>query len=76
MNAERRKTLADLVERLSTIKSELETVAEAEREAFDNLPEGLQQGDNGLRMSDAADALDGVVTDLDTALDAINEAAE
>lgn len=76
MNAARRKTLADLAERLSAIRSELETVAEAEREAFDNLPEGLQQGEKGERMSEAADALDSVVADLETAGDALNEAAQ
>lgn len=60
MNKERRLRLCEIVERLNLIESELEAIAEEERDSFDNLPDGLQCSDRGLVMEAAADELDEV----------------
>jgi len=44
--------------------SEIEELANEMREAFDNMPEQLRDGDIGQRRSDAADALDSIVGDI------------
>jgi len=72
MNAQRRKALADLMDRLTPlaatitdIKDALETIRDEEQESFDNMPEGLQQGDRGQAMEEAISTLDSAIDDLE-----------
>ncbi len=58
MNAARRKKLADALQRAGALADDVEAIASDEREAFDALPEGLQEAERGQAMSDMADALD------------------
>lgn len=76
MNADRRARILKLAAQLSDIKSQIETLAEEEREAFENLPENLQASDKGQAsetaatwLEDAASALD----DTDSSLAAATE---
>lgn len=64
MNKERRLRLCEIVERLNLIESELEAIAEEERDFFDNLPDGLQCSDRGLVVEAAADELDNIVGEI------------
>lgn len=57
--------LADLKSQAETIGEQLRTLGEAEQEKYDNLSEGLQQGENGQKfetdaqtLSEAADYAD------------------
>lgn len=52
MNARNRKLVSDLTSRLEALKGEMDdigaqltTLAEEEQEKYDNMPEGLQQGE-------------------------------
>ena len=70
MNKARRKQLEDLIEQLSGIKDSIEAVLEEEQEAFDNLPEGIQESERGEVMQEnidnlqtAADSLESEVID-------------
>jgi len=86
MNAQRRKTLADIATRaeallavallsfdelvkvqpmLETMVGEVEAVQEDEEEAFDNMPEGLQ--------NNKQDAYDAFVENAEAAIDALNK---
>ncbi len=70
MNNARRKQIADIIGKLQEIDleslaSEVRELADEEQEAFDNMPEGLQQSERGQAseaaagaLSEAADALD------------------
>lgn len=54
----------------------MELVAEIrdeEQDRYDNLPESVQDGERGERMSEIIDALDNVTTALEEANDYINE---
>lgn len=66
MNKERRKTIAKLREQLEEIASELENLADEEQDAYNNLPESLQQSERGTMMEDAA-------TNLECAFESIRE---
>ena len=44
----------------------IKDIANEEREALDNLPESLQCSEKGERMVECADALDGVVEELES----------
>lgn len=72
MNKIRRKELARIVAKLETlealrleIKEELEAVHEEEQEAFDNLPESLQESERGQQMQECLDAMENALDDLE-----------
>lgn len=58
MNKERRKRLDDVISQLEEIQAEVASIAEEEREAFDNMPESLQCSERGEQVSENADDLD------------------
>ena len=68
---QRRKSLRTILGQMDELSTVLETVKEAlqdvlneEQEAYDNLPEGLQESDRGQQMQEYIDALEGVVDSL------------
>lgn len=72
MNAQRRKALADLMDRLTPlaatitdIKDALESIRDEEQDSFDNMPEGLQQSDRGQASEEAISTLDSAIDDLE-----------
>jgi hypothetical protein len=67
MNRERRKRLAAL--KLDEVKAELESIRDEEQEAYDNMPESLQDGERGEAMAAIVDALEEVVSALDSFAD-------
>jgi N6-adenosine-specific RNA methylase IME4 len=76
MNKDRRKRLSDIVERLSGIHTDLEELATDERDAFESMPEGLQQSTKGEQIDANADALENAsctVDDLNTELQEIEQ---
>lgn len=70
--------MEDLIDQLGTIKDGIEAVLEEEQEAFDNLPEGIQESERGEAMQEnidnlqtAADSLESEVIDyIQGAIDA------
>ena len=86
MNATRRKTLSQVIDQIEALKSLMETVKadiesiketidserDDEQEAFDNLPEGLQQAERGQEMEQAVEYLDNASTTLSDLFDAID----
>lgn len=71
MNKARRKELEKAIALLQSMEDTfneavgiIEGVRDEEREAFDNLSEGLQQSERGQRMEEAVDALDSLTDDL------------
>jgi len=87
MNKERRKKLDEAIRKLSDVVAEAKGIVEEardeEQDAYDNLPQSLQDGDKGTRMQEsideltnAADTLDTVETDLEGVVDGITAAQE
>lgn len=58
MNAERRA-------KLDQIKEHLEALKDAEQEAYDNLPEGLQESEKGQTLQSNVDAFDTALSELE-----------
>lgn len=73
MNKERRKKLESIAGELYMLKDKLEEVMEDERDAFDSLPESLQESERGQDMEQNADDLEEQVGNLDDIIDAIND---
>lgn len=68
MNKERRKVLAKLGEefavargKLLDIAEQLESIKDEEQEAFDNMPESLQQGERGQASEGAIERMDEII---------------
>ena len=76
MNKQRRKWLEDVIAKIEEAQSEVQNIAEEERENYDNMPEGLQEGERGQTISENADDLEGVDIDFDSILDTLNEILE
>lgn len=73
MNAKRRNAIDsvinELIERFEEIKAEaidqLSEIRDEEQEAYDNLPEALQDSERGENMQDCIDALESFMSDLE-----------
>lgn len=76
MNATRRKQLAKLVEQLESIMSDIDTIREQEQEAYDNMPDSIQESERGDRMSEIIDSIQYAYDNVSDAVDNINEAIE
>jgi exonuclease VII small subunit len=85
MNKDRRKSLAEALALIDQAEALLQQASEAvdevrdeEQEAFDNLPESLQDGERGQQMQEAVSSLESVDFDgiLDTPRDYIQQAID
>ena len=80
MNAARRKAIKTIALQLDQLKEEIETcmaevegVKDEEQDAFDNLPESLQETERGEVMSIAIDNLDIASSDLESILSSLDD---
>ncbi len=88
MNKDRRKQIADIISQfrdipdLAEIASLVRELADAEQEAFENMPGGLQASERGqaseaaaAALSEAADALEGIdISEIESLLEQAAEA--
>lgn len=77
MNKQRRKTIEEVIGLLEDAKSTLETITEEEQEAYDNLPEGIQDSERGetmynnvSEMEEASSTLEDVISQLQGVIEA------
>ena len=76
MNAQRRKEIAKAIALIEDAIAILDSVAEEEREAYDNLPESLQYSERGERMEECAEAIEYASSELSEQIDNLNDAIE
>lgn len=62
MNKERRAKIERMNNELSGLLSEAEELRDAEQEAFDSMPESLQEGERGEKMQEAISALEELIS--------------
>lgn len=75
MNKQRRQELLDVASMLEDAIDLLCEVQNDEQEAFDNMPEGLQESDRGWAMQDAIDIMDDWHSQIETIKGAIEDFA-
>lgn len=73
MNNERRKVINKIIDKLEEVKSELESCADWEQEAYDNLPEGIQESERGDRMQENVDCLYDVTESISDLIDQLDD---
>lgn len=76
MNKDKRKRLQSIRDQLLDLQTEIEEIKDEEQEAYDNLPEPLQDGEKGEKMTDAVDSLDSAYSSLEDVLDYLDEAKQ
>jgi len=76
MNNARRKSIAEAQALIEQASSIIEDVLEGEREAYENMPEGLQASEKGERACSAIEYLEQTYGYLVEARDLCDSAAE
>ena len=83
MNVKRRKELHALIDRLrvaadeaSNLYTDFSITVDEEREAFDNMPESLQQSEKGEATSEGLNTLESALSMLDAIMDDFNQIAD
>lgn len=74
MNDQRRKAIEAVLADLADLRVRVEAIQQEEQEAFDNMPEGLQQTPNGQASEAAASALDDALAAFDEIESSLDEA--
>lgn len=76
MNANRRKRIGTVWDKLEELKAEIEGIAEEEQEAYDNLPESIQYGEKGEKMQSAIDNLEYATSYMEDIIGYLQDAME
>lgn len=73
MNKARRKWLEDIYNRLEVLKDELENLSVEEQDAYDNLPESLQDSERGDAMEENVSDIDDAASSIEEIMDTIQD---
>ena len=76
MNKARRTRIDELSVNLEAIRAEIEMLRDEEQEAFENLPENIQDSERGELMDSAVSSLDEASSAIEEAMNALMVAAE
>lgn len=74
MNAQRRKQLERIIDKLDALNAEIESIRDDEQNAYDNMPESLQDSDRGERMTTIIDYIDDATSSLGDVIDYLESA--
>lgn len=75
MNKQRRKSIQEVMTKLEELKEQLDYILSDEQEAFDNLPESLQDSERGNAMSEAIDNLEYAMSSIEEVVEYLEEAS-
>ncbi len=76
MNNQRRKEIEAVLNELADLRYRIETIQSEEQDAYDNMPEGLQQSELGQKAEETCSRLDDAITAFDDLESALNDAIE
>ena len=76
MNKIRRKALRKALELIDEAKSIIEACRDEEQEAFDNLPEGLQESERGEAMAECIYQMEDAMDSAESISDALTKIVE
>ncbi len=76
MNKQRRNRLQKVIDQLEELKVEVSSICEEEQEAYDNMPESLQDGDSGSQMYENISTLEDQESNFDELIENLQEVIE
>lgn len=76
MNGNRRKRIQIVINSLNVLLDDIQSLLEEEQNAYDALPESLQEAERGELMQEAIDNLDAASSSVEEAVESLESAAE
>lgn len=76
MNKQRRSRLQKVIDQLEELKQEVSYICEEEQEAYDNMPESLQDGERGSQMYENISTLEDQESNFDELIENLQEVIE
>ena len=76
MNNKRRKTIGLVINSLENLSVDLEDVAQEESDAYENMPESLQQSDRGSIIEDNIYNLEDCISQINDVIDTLSSMIE
>ena len=73
MNKQRRSRLQKVIDQLEDLKAEVASICEEEQEAYDNMPEGLQDAERGQQIYENISNLEDREGDFDDLISYLEE---
>jgi len=73
VNDKRRKELNNIYKELHLRVGQLDNLQNEEQDAYDNLPESLQNAEKGEQMQECIDALDQAKSELEAVMDTLGQ---
>lgn len=73
MNKQRRKKVEGVFDQLQAMIMELEEIRDGEQDAFDNLPEGIQESERGEQMEEYISQMKSAIDDMENAKSSLEE---
>lgn len=73
MNKKRRKEIEKLKGSLSEVKNKLHNLLDEEQEAFDNMPESIQESERGELMQETIEYMEAALCSLEEAEESLTE---
>lgn len=70
MNKQRRKAIMEAVRKIEAL---VQNILDEEQEAYDSMPESLQESENGLNSLDAQDNLEAAIDALEEAISCLED---
>ena len=76
MNKTRRNAISEIQDKIAELQADPQWLKEEEEEAYDNLPDGIRDGERGDAMQEAIDAMENADNALQEAYDYLTDATE
>lgn len=76
MNNQGRNRLQKVIDQLEELKQEVSSICEEEQEAYDNMPESLQDGERGSQMYENISTLEDQESNFDDLIESLQEVVE
>lgn len=76
MNKQRRNRLQKVIDQLEELKQEVSFICEEAKEAYDNMPESLQNGERGSQMYENISTLEDQESNFDDLIESLQEVVE
>ena len=70
MNKQRRKRIVDAIYKIEEL---IQNILDEEQDAYDNMPENLQESENGIASEEAQESLDSAIEALEEAISYLEE---
>lgn len=73
MNKARREAIRKVIDKVDEARWDLDVIRDEEQEAYDNMPESLQESERGETMTEGLEILDSIIDSLEEISDNLGD---